>query len=248
MYDRFAPPRQKPPASKVACFNKNVMLYWDDSNPFPPGINAVAEKWKKFCPEWNVSLFNKETASRFLQEKFGGDVVKLFLSCAVPAMRSDFFRVFWAISEGGIYSDVAFVPKRFPCFFDSCKNITVAYRPRGGVLRNGIFFAKKNSKQLILIASEIIESIKDKNIQDVQFATGPRVWTRILVRNEISAVKFLQWSDLFRDYLTHSNFRYGNDLNIAKKKNHKSATNHTDKHWLHLQLYNSIYQDPQAQI
>ena len=248
MDDGFAPPRQNSPASNVAGFNQNVMLYWDVPHPFPSGIVAVVEMWKKFCPEWNVSLFSKESASQFLQEKFGGEVVKLFLTCAVAAMRSDFFRVFWAISEGGIYSDVAFVPKRFPSFFDSEKNLTVVFRPTGGVLRNGIFFTKKDSKELILIASAIIETIKKRNIQHVAFATGPKVWTRILVNKEIDTVKFLYWKDLFRDFIDYSKFRCGIDLIRDKPSYRKSATSNTDMHWRHLQLYKSIYQDPHGQI
>ena len=87
----------------------------------------------------------------FLRDNFGGDIARLFLTCTIPAMRADFFRVFWAISEGGIYSDLAFAPTREPLFFDAEKNLTVVKRPDGEVIRNGVFFSRKNCKELKLM-------------------------------------------------------------------------------------------------
>ena len=104
--------------------NRNIMLYWDDANPFPQDIIAVTEKWRNVCPAWNVMLFGQETACDNLRENFGGDIARLFLICGIPAMRADFFRVVWAISDGGIYSDMTYVPKIELLFFDPGKDVT----------------------------------------------------------------------------------------------------------------------------
>ena len=220
-------------ASEAADANRNIMLYWDEANPFPPDVVAVHETWQKFCPAWNVTLFGKETACHFLREKFGGDVVRLFLTCAIPAMRADFFRVFWAISEGGIYSDVTFVPEREPLFFNPEKDITVGKRklPDGVVvIRNNFFFAKKDCKELKIIAYEIMKSVSKREVEHVAFATGPRIWTKILTLNETSTVEILGWDDLRRDFI--------------KLSKYSSSTCNTNLHWKKLQLRMSIYQDP----
>lgn len=217
-------------ASEAVGANRNIMLYWDEGDPLPQDIVWVCGIWRKFCPAWNVTLFGKETASNFLRDKFGGDVLRLFLTCAVPAMRADFFRVFWAISEGGIYSDMTFVPKREPLFFDPEKDLTVVKRPDGEVIRNGIFFSKKNCKELKLIAYEIMKSVSKREATHVAFATGPRIWTRILMPYEKCAVAILEWKDLFGDFIKFSRY--------------PSSTYGTDMHWKEMQLRMSIYQDP----
>lgn len=217
-------------SSQAANANRNVMLYWDECDPFPKDIVEVSEIWRKFCPAWDVTLFGKETACRFLRDKFGTDVVRLFLTCAVPAMRADFFRVFWAISEGGIYSDVTFVPKREPLFFDPEKDLTVVKRPDGEVIRNGIFYSIKDCKELKLIAYEIMKSVSKREATHIAFATGPRIWTRMLSTNEKDAVAILEWEDLFGDFIKFSRY--------------PSSTYDTDMHWKEMQLRMSIYQDP----
>ena len=83
---------------------RNIMLYWDDPSPTPPAFAcSILDKWQAVCPSWDVSLYNRETSTRFLNDKFGVEIVKFFEKCAIPSMRSDFFRVFWALSEGGVY-------------------------------------------------------------------------------------------------------------------------------------------------
>ena len=76
--------------SETAEANQNIMLYWDEGDPFPKDIVEICEIWRKFFPAWNVMLFGKESACRFLRGNFGIDVVRLFLICAVPAKRADF--------------------------------------------------------------------------------------------------------------------------------------------------------------
>ena len=210
--------------------NRNIMLYWDDANPFPPDVVKVSETWRNFCPGWNVTLFGKETALRFLRDNFGGDIARLFLTCAIPAMRADFFRVFWAISEGGIYSDLAFAPIREPLFFDAEKNLTVVKRPGGEVIRNGIFFSKKNCDELKLIAYEIMVAVGKKEIPCIWQATGPGAWTKTLQLSETSTVAILDWKDLYGNFIKYSKY--------------SSLTWSTDKHWKYLQRIMSIYQEP----
>lgn len=231
--------------SGVADVNKNIMLYWDDAN-VPNDVMKVWERWKAYCPKWNVVLFDRKAAHRFLRDKYGRNIVNLFLTCAIPAMRADFFRVFWAISEGGIYSDISFVPKREPLFFDYRKDLTVARRsytgiisgpgnrgfiiPRTGIIGNSIFFSKKDSKALKLIAHEITNSISNRRISRVYFATGPGAWTRSMLNMEKNLVNIINFEDLFRIFI--------------QKSNYSSATRGTEKHWKQLQRKMNIYQDP----
>lgn len=217
--------------------NRNVMLYWDDImldwgeiEPYPPRIIAVREKWQSFCPGWNVALFCKETARLFLCEKYGEDIAELFSSCAVAAMRADFFRVFWAMAEGGIYSDLNYVPKREPLFFDPGKRLSVARRSDNGTIMNRIFFSKKDCEELKLVANEILEAVSKREIPCILHATGPGAWTRALSPNGTTRISILRWEDLLEDFFERSNYGL--------------TTRGTKNYWKKLQLRMSIYRDP----
>lgn len=226
-------------APRVADENQNVMLYWDNANPFPPDILSVTEIWRNVCSTWNVMLFSKETACSFLRDKFGEDIVHLFLTCGMPAMRADFFRVFWAISDGGIYSDISFTPKREPQFFDPGKDVTLARKAYDGKIINGIFFSKKDSKALKLVAYEIIKTVSEKKRTNIYRVTGPAAWMRALWGRdtndletsdmETSTIAIVNFENLCRDFLIDSAY--------------PSSTRGTDMHWSRQQKRKSIYHD-----
>lgn len=230
-------------ASGETYANRNVMLYWDEGPPFPEGIIAIAEIWRSRCPGWNVMLFGKEMAYRFLHEKFGDDICKLFLICNVHAMRSDFFRVFWALSEGGIYADMDLIPQREPLFFDPSRNLTVPISYRR--FKNSIFYSKKECDEIKLVAFEIIKAVSEKKEPLLNRATAG-AWMRALVRKESSEegygialrrmisqgdtgmIKVVNYEILYREFLCDS-------------PNYPGPKPDSDNHWKQLQRRVNIY-------
>ena len=212
--------------------NRNVMLYWDESPP-PDSVCAIVETWKSFCFGWNVSLFNREEASRFLLREFGREILSLFSSCALPSMRSDFFRVFWAISKGGIYSDVTFLPNCEPNFFEENKNITLVEVIRDGRPRmyNGIFFAKQNCAEIKLVAYEIIKNVSQKKLDNVYQVTGPGAWVLAIGREETSTITVKIFNDII-----------GNDIVYSC---YPESTRDTENHWSKRQCRMNIFCEPE---
>ena len=217
--------------------NRNVMLYWDNNmldwgevEPYPQGIIAVREKWRRFCPGWRVTLYSRETAWLFLRDKHGEDIAELFSTCAVAAMRADFFRVFWAIAEGGIYTDLNYVPKREPFFVDPAKRLSVARRSDNGTIMNRFFFSKKDCEEMKLIANEIIDAVGKREIPCILHATGPGAWTRTLSQIGTSGMSILNWEDLLGNFI--------------ERRNYGHTTRGTSQYWKKLQLRMSIYQNP----
>lgn len=200
--------------------NRNIMLYWDSPVP-SPSICSVLEKWQSVYPAWNVRLYNSETSARFLCDKFGIEIMKLFSQCAIPAMRSDFFRVFWALSEGGIYSDVRFTPKQRPFMFDDSKNINLVVHAKKRRIRNGIFYAKKNCDEIKSIAYEIISRIIRKKSNHIYDVTGPRVWADVVGMTETNTIGVYSNLYLFDSYLDKNNF--------------SEIRRDTEHHWSNLQ-------------
>lgn len=143
-------------------------------------------------------------------------------------MRSDFFRVFWGIVEGGIYSDITFVPKREPLFFDMGKKLTVARR-RHGNIESGIFPATKGCKELKLIAYEIIESVGQRKDGSIIKVTGPEVWRKTIWQRETSTMAIVEF-DYMWDFIERSNYA--------------SSTRRTDRHWTRMQWTTGLYREP----
>ena len=204
---------------RTADVYRNIMLYWDNADPFPQGIIEIAEEWRRVCSEWNIMLFGKESAQHFLRDNFGKDISRLFLSCALPTMRSDFFRVFWAFSEGGIYSDMRFIPLCEPLFFEPRKNLTLPIHSIGRI-SNGIFYSKKESIELKSIQYEIIKSLREQKHQSVFGATGPGAWMRALVpgpdrklqlqrimsQGQMGEIEIVTWETLRKKFLLLSKY------------------------------------------
>lgn len=222
--------------------NRNVMLYWDDANPFPPDIIAIVEKWRNFCPGWDVMLFGKETACSFLQDNYGEDIARLFLTCGLPNMRSDFFRVFWAISKGGIYSDMLFTPKREPLFFDSGKNLTLVRNRHTGITINSIFFAKRDCAELKLVAYQLMTTISKREIRSIFGLTGPAAWTMALWGRGAGRIKEMNTSEMESSTIAIIDVDLNNALSeYLDQQIYPSCKRNTDMHWSQLQRYTGLY-------
>ena len=208
--------------------NRNIMLYWDESPP-PSSISGVLKKWQSVCPGWNVTLYNFETASRFLYENFGIEILRIFSQCAIPAMKSDFFRVLWAASEGGLYSDVTFIPKKEPFFIDENKNVTrLALNSQH--LINGIFFARRNCFEIKLVAYEMIKRISIKRRKNIALVTGQGMWAKAIGTNETNTIAIQSYWDVMKNFLDESRY--------------PESTRNTENHWSNIQKHQSIYCKP----
>ena len=202
------------------------MLYWDEN--VTESVKEVVEIWRSVCPNWNVTLFTKCTAYQFLLEKFGTEVSNLFLSCSIPAMRSDFFRIHWAMSEGGIYTDMTFIPTQEPMFFDKSKPMT-CFRFWHGRIVNGIFFANKDSPELHMIAKEVSIGVSQRIGTNLWLITGPGAWIRAVGQRETNTMTILNStpSDIVQYGIRH--------------RKYQSSTRDSEHHWSQKQKHKSIF-------
>lgn len=204
------------------------MLYWDDP-VIDPSLTGVLDRWTQHTPGWNLSLYNERTARDYLREHFGQDIARTFLTCALPAMRSDFFRVFWALREGGLYSDVTFVPTREPAFFDGGRNMTLV-RFKHGRIVNGIFRAKADCPELHRVADRMLANMARRDEDNLWLVTGPGAWIQALDRGKAGDIEILEHAELFPAHMDGSRY--------------KGSTRATDRHWSRLQKVQGIYRDP----
>lgn len=209
-------------------YHKNVALYWADDAP-SDSVRTVVDTWKRQCPGWQVTLYSQRSANDFLEETYGGDISTLFRYCAIPAMQSDVFRVFWALSKGGIYSDLTFIPKTEPLFFSTAKPLTVPRWHHGRIV-SGLFYAAENCAPLRLVAYEILKSLSLRTENNIWLATGPGAWIRAIGNNQTYAIAVIDKHQLYRDYVVPSDYA--------------STTRGTDRHWSKVQQTTPIYARP----
>jgi mannosyltransferase OCH1-like enzyme len=85
---------------------KTIVQFWDKA-VLPEDIAPLVDLWKHRNPDFEHHLFNDATARTYIAEHFPTSYLAAFDMCAIPAMRSDFFRYAYLYKEGGIYVDAA---------------------------------------------------------------------------------------------------------------------------------------------
>jgi mannosyltransferase OCH1-like enzyme len=205
----------------------NVLLYWDKF-PFPESVVSVSNLWKSLGDDWNVELFCFDSALSFLEKNFGERVSSAFMSCAIPAMQSDFIRVFWILKNGGLYADITFAPGDIPKFWHTNDKFVCARWQHGRII-NGIFYSEPGSETLVKISEDILQNVQSRAGRNIRNITGPGVWNNIISSQEITEYRVIDRADLFRKHIRHSKY--------------SDSTRDSDLHWSKIQHNIDIFRD-----
>jgi mannosyltransferase OCH1-like enzyme len=81
----------------------DLMQFWDAPSA-PPDVEELMASWRT-DPLFLYHRYCWESAHAFIQDRLDRRVLRVFESCAVPAMQSDVFRLCWLFEQGGIYVD-----------------------------------------------------------------------------------------------------------------------------------------------
>ena len=82
----------------------NIVQYWDASE-VPVEITRISKTWQNKHPDFEYTLFNYETALKFLRDNYGIESERAFKNCQGPAEQADYFRLAYLNIHGGIYAD-----------------------------------------------------------------------------------------------------------------------------------------------
>jgi tetratricopeptide (TPR) repeat protein len=81
-----------------------LVQFWDTVT-VPPDVLACINSWRVHHPKIHHDLFSEADAHDFLVRSFGTEIGAMFGQCHHPAMKADFFRLFYLLERGGIYID-----------------------------------------------------------------------------------------------------------------------------------------------
>lgn len=103
---------QPEPAQRDICENsaadipRTLVRYWHDASEIPGDVQACLASWDVLEREgFSLRMFDDLSAAAYIAAAYGAREQAAFSRCRHPAMRSDYFRLCFILSEGGLYVD-----------------------------------------------------------------------------------------------------------------------------------------------
>ena len=81
----------------------DILQFWDTPE-VPADVAKGIATWRSL-PGGRHLLFDEHRAREFLHETYGIECARIFDLCPHPAIKSDYFRLGWIASQGGMYVD-----------------------------------------------------------------------------------------------------------------------------------------------
>lgn len=101
---------------------KHIVLFYNELNLVP---NKVFDKWRIMAPGYMIIFFSFKDAAYFLEKYYNKDYKTYYNKTTYAAHKSDFFRLCFLYTYGGIYSDIDNEPfKNIKEFYNPYNNIT----------------------------------------------------------------------------------------------------------------------------
>lgn len=201
---------------------KVIVQFWDNLTEIPKDVQECLDTWKQLETQgFERVVFDDRKARDFITTAFSPSYVEAFDLCYHPAMRCDYFRLCYILSNGGFYVDADEIYQGTDCsaLFDDdrlkiqplCYDIQTGEMIKPEVFMidrkyssNWIFYINNNplispaGHPVIRLAlkrtTRILLNIKER--PEIQSTTGPGNLTASLVRHAIS----LRLADKFQDF------------------------------------------------
>jgi len=85
---------------------RTIVQFWDDMDQLPADVRECIESWERLGEQgFKVLLFDNDRARDFVARRLGRRYESAYVKCYHPAMRSDYFRLCYILTEGGCYLD-----------------------------------------------------------------------------------------------------------------------------------------------
>lgn len=217
-----------------------LVLYWEGS--LNPIIETNITKWRDLNLDFDVLIYNRITASNYIQKNYNSQILNCFLNCNPPAMQSDFFRLCALANESHVfYADCNFKPLNPILSVIPLKENTGMLCRKTWIktgeswIINGFAgnFGNKKIKSMFLMMLEIAcLNIKNKTSNNVWEVTGPGIWNMIYNKLDNFGDTILIF-ELWNGELTLKNTLI--ELGKIKETN--------ENHWSVFQKSNSIFND-----
>jgi Flp pilus assembly protein TadD len=166
-----------------------IVQFWDADEP-PADVAAAMGSWAEANPQFRHQVFSASRARSFVAAQHGARAAAAFDACHHPAMKSDFFRVAYLVTHGGIYVDAddRCVRPVAPLAAALTSNVFAACASADAApyVLNGFLAARPQTRVMIAALEEMVRgievSVRAGRRADIWHATGPGLITRALAR------------------------------------------------------------------
>lgn len=180
---------------------RRVVQFWNDIDGMPNDVKECTDSWNKLKEKgFELFLFNECQARKLIRNSLGKRYEKAFDKCYHPAMQSDYFRLCYIFTEGGLYVDtddiytgVELEPlfsdgrlKVQPLCYDMSTNEMVpvsVFTSPGAYSLNWIFYFNNNPliatrrhpiiERALLNATASLERSSIRQLPEIQSTAGP---------------------------------------------------------------------------
>jgi mannosyltransferase OCH1-like enzyme len=180
---------------------KTIVQFWHDLDELPKDIEECIASWTRWTTSgFTHRLFDECSARAFIGSSLDARHELAFDRCYHPAMKADYFRLCYLLTEGGCYVDAddVCVGTELNWLFEDgrlkvqplCYDISLGamvnaadFLRKGSYRPNWIFYVNNNpliaSRQHPIIerslqrATELIEFAGDGALPEIQATTGP---------------------------------------------------------------------------
>jgi hypothetical protein len=85
---------------------KTIVQFWHNVGQVPPDVEECIRTWTAWKTRgFEHMLFDERTAAAFIDNSLGRRYKRVFERCYHPAMQADYFRLCYALIQGGFYVD-----------------------------------------------------------------------------------------------------------------------------------------------
>ncbi len=203
---------QVPPLGFRGKIPKVIVQFWDDFGRIPTDVQRCLDTWEPLEARGFFRLiFDDRKARRYISTQFESTHVQAFDRCYHPAMRCDYFRLCYILTNGGFYVDAdemyqgedlnhLFYDDRIklqPLCYDieTGAMIEPSVFMKDGLCSNSWIFYFNNNPLIAPAGHPVVRLalerathilINSKEMPEIQSTTGPGNFTASLVRHAIS--------------------------------------------------------------
>lgn len=165
----------------------NLFQFWD-TEAAPTEVEVLMDTWAKLAG-FRYRRYTAVSAADYIEQHFDKRTLSAYLSCAVPAMKADFFRYCALYNEGGVYLDADTCRRAdIKSFVAGAKRGMLMIR-QGRVANDFLFVRAPRDALLGAVKEQAIKNIEGRVANDVWQVTGPGILTG-LYRSEDGKRRF----------------------------------------------------------
>lgn len=155
-----------------------LFQYWD-AGPPPDEVIGWIDGFRTRNPNLDHRLYDRDTASWFIEKNLGARERRAFEACAVPSMQANYFRLCALLTRAGFYADAD-----LQCL-ESLKSLrgrssnALALVWNGAMTNSFMMFRQRQDPFLAACLTLATENIEARRFDTSYFSTGPALLNAI---------------------------------------------------------------------